>query len=369
MKYVLYIITARGVGGIERRFSNLYKYYAESLIPIYDFTFLVSRASVQNLDGYKISPKNKNVKLIKFGLPVFQNERKIIRRIIRYIDYLCLLWTLFYKRIIFSKYDAAHFVNFSSLLFRRFIKSCTKVYSFVDSTPPHSKHNTILKIINTPNENIRIDCLSEKIKEELISMGISDKERLFTSPCSFIDYSKTGSKRKKKIVTFVGRLEQLKGIDLLISAIPIICQKHPELKIKILGYGPKYQEIKYIINKTNLSHRIYVGFSKEPIRELKESLIFLSLQRYENYPSQSLLEAMACENAIIATNVGLTYKIVNKDIGILINYDKHILIEAIDKMLNNIDRTIQMGKNAKKKAMENHNVQKYSKYMLNVLYH
>lgn len=49
------------------------------------------------------------------------------------------------------------------------------------------------------------------------------------------------------------------------------------------------------------------------------SKIFLSLQNYENYPSQSLLEAISSGNYIIASDVGDTNSIVKTDFGSLVS--------------------------------------------------
>ncbi|MCP3932971.1 MAG: glycosyltransferase [Bacteroidetes bacterium] len=367
MKKILYIITARGVGGLERRFANLYKNYANNKYSGYQFTFLVSRAMINNFSSYDAIQSNPDIKLIKFGLPVVNRKSKFLQRVFRYFDYLCFIWIIISKKIIINQYYATHFVTSSSLLFRKLINSRIKAYSVVASIPNYKIFNS-KTFQNALKEKFHIDCLSKGIKNEILSLGISDNKQLYTSPCSFTDYSKAYSKKKKKSIVFVGRFIPFKGINLLLSIIPIVCQRHKDLKIKILGYGPKQKDVEALIEKHNLFQSVYIGFSKEPMKELKESMIFLTLQHYENYPSQSLLEAMACENAIIATDVGLTREIINKDVGILISKNKDELIEAIDKMLEDVDRTMQMGKTAREKVINNHTVERYTDYLLSSLY-
>jgi glycosyltransferase involved in cell wall biosynthesis len=48
---------------------------------------------------------------------------------------------------------------------------------------------------------------------------------------------------------------------------------------------------------------------------LAESKLFLSLQDFDNYPSQSLMEAMLFSNTIVATDTGFTSKIVLPENG------------------------------------------------------
>ncbi|PWS21862.1 hypothetical protein DKP78_21375, partial [Enterococcus faecium] len=64
----------------------------------------------------------------------------------------------------------------------------------------------------------------------------------------------------------------------------------------------------------------------QPYADMSEifsrSSIFVSLQRTENYPSQSLLEAMAARNAVVATRVGETAKLVrHQETGLLVTSD------------------------------------------------
>jgi glycosyltransferase involved in cell wall biosynthesis len=98
---------------------------------------------------------------------------------------------------------------------------------------------------------------------------------------------------------------------------------------------------------------------------LSRSKIFLSIQKWNNYPYQTLLEAMSCECAIIATDVGETRKIVDDECAVLIPYDASALRDAIFFLLSNPARVRELGKNARKRLLREHTIERYMEYFLN----
>ncbi len=117
-----------------------------------------------------------------------------------------------------------------------------------------------------------------------------------------------------------------------------------------------------------MNGRVKLGYYTDIKHVLRNSVIFLSLQKEENYPSQSLLEAMACKNAIIATDVGLTRKIVKKEFGELIKFDKDDLLNSIKKLSLKPD-LLSMGALAREFALSNHNIGKFHNYLMYLYAH
>lgn len=359
MKEIIILMLSRGVGGIERRMATLYKYLAVSDLNI-KVTFLINRAQCDLIDKYAINSVHGNIDIVKFGLP-YKHSVFGSGLFWYLVDYMCLAITLL---VCFSRkeYHVAYFTKFSSLPFRRFLKSYTKVLSFVDSHNPDRilDSKRFRKILN---ESFRIDCLSEDLRKKVLKLKDTDERQVFNTPCSFIDYSDTGIGKKSKVVCFVGRFDDGKGIDILLSALPVLLDNHPDLTVKILGSGQHEARIIDFIKKKKFKN-VQIGFCKEPIAVLKESMIFLSLQEKENYPSQSLIEAMACGNAIIATDVGMTRHIVNDEVGVLIKRDPNDLINAVDQLLSNETVALEKGRKARAKVIKEHTVDRFWKYLL-----
>jgi glycosyltransferase involved in cell wall biosynthesis len=101
---------------------------------------------------------------------------------------------------------------------------------------------------------------------------------------------------------------------------------------------------------------------------LNRSSISVHLQQEDNYPSQSLLEGMASGNAIIATDVGLTRRLVDAGSGILIPLsDPEALSNAMIWTLDHPGATRTMGKRSREKVLREHTVGRYLEYV-NELY-
>ena len=79
--------------------------------------------------------------------------------------------------------------------------------------------------------------------------------------------------------------------------------------------------------------------------------------------NQSLLEGMAAGCAIIALDVGYTNKIVPTNIGNVVNNNSVEIANAIIELLDNPMRTKQLGGNARKQILQNHNIDNYLRYL------
>jgi len=71
--------------------------------------------------------------------------------------------------------------------------------------------------------------------------------------------------------------------------------------------------------------------TKKVFDYLEKSKIFLSLQKYSNYPSRALAEALVCGNIPIITDVGESRLMISKDLGrfIPVKFSCKDLLEAI----------------------------------------
>ena len=95
---------------------------------------------------------------------------------------------------------------------------------------------------------------------------------------------------------------------------------------------------------------------------MADTSVFVSIQTTNNYPSQSVLEAMGCGNAIIATDVGDTRMFINENNGILINLEVSKLVNAIETLYLNKDLREQLGIYAYSYVRENHSIEKMAEY-------
>lgn len=179
-----------------------------------------------------------------------------------------------------------------------------------------------------------IDALSFSIRADLLERGIS-AVKVHVAPGSFTDLAQCRpAAHREKWVVFLGRFVEIKNPLLFVNAIPAVLQHHPDVTFYLLGEGPLGATINKRIAELGIDQQCVVQFTAEPTAVLNRSLIFLSLQTEENYPSQSLLEAMACGNVIVATDVGETWRLVDEQNGLRIQPTVTAIAYAINRLLD-----------------------------------
>lgn len=116
------------------------------------------------------------------------------------------------------------------------------------------------------------------------------------------------------IVT-LSRFDYAKNMDMAF-AIARFFKKDNSITFTWVGDGDDFQRLKEQAINENLNIN-FVGFSKEPIKFLKEADIYLSTSRFEGLP-YALIEAASVGIPIIATNVkGNNECVKNKETGLL----------------------------------------------------
>jgi GalNAc-alpha-(1->4)-GalNAc-alpha-(1->3)-diNAcBac-PP-undecaprenol alpha-1,4-N-acetyl-D-galactosaminyltransferase len=116
------------------------------------------------------------------------------------------------------------------------------------------------------------------------------------------------------------------------------------------------------VNYNNLSDFIFFR-TGDTSKILKKSKIFVSLQQHENYPSQSLIEAIATKNIIIATDVGDTRKIVKEKYSKLISIDTYSLVEALLDLFEKEEQMDEVAELALIDLKATHNIEKFYNYL------
>lgn len=161
---------------------------------------------------------------------------------------------------------------------------------------------------------------------------------------------------KEKAILFVGRLERLKGLDILIKVFAQLKNKDG-IKLFIAGGNSNSSEMFRLLDE---AQRLQV----------KDSVIFLGsisgdiLSKYYNaadvcilpsyYESFGLaaLEASACGTPVVASKVGgLTTVVKDKETGFLIpGQSPDLFVEKIELLLNDDKLRMRMGKSARSHA-------------------
>ena len=136
----------------------------------------------------------------------------------------------------------------------------------------------------------------------------------------------------------------------------------------MLGEGSLVYEIDSYIKKNGLEGTVNFRFHNNPPEIFAGTSVFVSLQSGTNYPSQSLLEAMACGNAVIASKTGDTELLINSENGLLIDLSVFQLAHAIESLIIDPGYAHKLGKRGREDVINNHTIEKYTAYFTGVLH-
>lgn len=149
-----------------------------------------------------------------------------------------------------------------------------------------------------------------------------------------------------------GRLEDVKGYDVLIKAFAKINRQYHNVYLMLVGDGSRRESLLQLASSLNISdYMIMTGYTQSVWEHLMSMNVYVCSSRSEGVPF-SVLEAMAAGLPILSTNVGGIPGIITDQLdGILIPPNSHEAVaEAIMELLSHPDKAAVLGQNAKKKA-------------------
>lgn len=142
-------------------------------------------------------------------------------------------------------------------------------------------------------------------------------------------------------VLFVGRLEKMKGVDTLLTALFGLLAREEyarlPLHVRIVGAGSQRSSLEYLASQLKITDRVtFVGpvSPNQIAKEFSEAQVFCGLSRSEAL-GNVFLEAQAAGCAVVATNVGGIPDIVQEGVtGLLVPpNDPAAAATAIEKLL------------------------------------
>lgn len=176
---------------------------------------------------------------------------------------------------------------------------------------------------------------------EVIPMGIDLQERFTTNK---------HLKRKPNELLFVGRLVPKKGVNFLIDAFSLLIKQYPEVKLKIVGFGPEESKLKAQTNQLNLNHAIeFVGaLPQEELPKLYQttSIFVAPFIRADNGDQEglpvALMEAIGCGCPVVVGQVDGIEDLLGDDIHDIAINPKNVneINQAIINILENPEQAL-----------------------------
>ena len=210
---------------------------------------------------------------------------------------------------------------------------------------------TVLERIHLINTVDKILFNSEWTRDRFF-FNIKDKNKLLSKTAICFQSAskvKVNFKEKKKIISFVGKLNRAKGYDIFGNAIIKILDKYPSWSAKVYGDEPRE---KLFFKHKNLK---ILGFknNKHILDDLKKISISVICSRWEEPFGRTSLEAASRGSAVIISNRGGLAETTNEAI-ILKNLSAKSLYQSINKLILNKKKLLSVQKKNYKKFKLTH---------------
>ncbi|MFC1900298.1 glycosyltransferase [Chloroflexota bacterium] len=185
------------------------------------------------------------------------------------------------------------------------------------------------KIVTVPN------CIEISDYEHLPGKGVFRKEYGIT---------------EEYIILFVGRIDRIKGLDILIKAVAELDRKRIDYKLVIMGPDSGYlPTVKDLIKEYKLEEKVIItGFvpSETKLAAYVDADVYVIPSVYETFPTTAL-EAGACGTPVIVTDRCQMAHLFDNTFGLVVPYDHNRLYDALIQMLNDEEMRVRFGETGK----------------------
>ena len=218
----------------------------------------------------------------------------------------------------------------------------------------------------------RVFALTEVEKEQYLKMGIK-RENIEIVPLgiNLEEYSNLPSKgnfksksnidENDKLILFLGRIHEIKGLDLLIKSFSQISDDNVKLAIVGGDYGFKGQLEKLITEHDLKDKVLFPGIltGRDKIEALVDCDIFVMPSRYESFTTSGL-EAMACSKPLILTKNNHIQTWVRDNVGLICEFSESDLTKCMEQLLNDDELCKRFGKSGRELVENKYNWDKVS---------
>lgn len=359
------VIQSSHIGGAEKRFLELWNYFKK--IKMNNVTLII---------GSHLYKKVLNIENLKFSLENTNNLIVLETKFERYREFIYKLLPVIVKA---PKGSIFHYPLMGTPLIHTLMRQ-KMIISMVNSTY-FEKYGTASlkgKFIFRFNAIFahKIDILNPKIYSRFRKKVLFSNKYSLTVG-SMVDIPAEILKTRKNSIIFLGRFDinDPKNVLRYVKSIPFIdtyLKKKSiiDSKYYILGHGSLQYKLEEILSsKIYENINVVCYYEPNPMTLMKDAKVMLSLQKYENYPSRSLIEAMSRGVIPVVTNVGESLLFENRDILKYISKDFSSLelAEAIYGIMSlDEENYCKQSLELQKFVSEKHSIEAHAKYYLNL---
>lgn len=290
-------ISSLGAGGAEKNSITLANMLVNNNFSVNFFVLKLHSFNTKKYLDNRINLFDLNVNHARYSFfAIFKNRRYLknkkivvfnheISTMLVIIRYLCnIKFTIISRNIS----NLTQKKLYESSIWHKHIKDffIRKFYKYVDILIAQSQDmkNDLIEQYNINSSKIRVinNPIGKKIEDENIK--------------------KLSTYKKRNEILFVGRIEAIKGLDLLIDAFLIVLKSEPSVRLRIIGDGSKKHQIKDYVDKHGLTKNvIFNGYQEDIVKYYKTAKVTVLSSLYEGFPNV-LIESIALGTPIVAFN-------------------------------------------------------------------
>lgn len=292
MKKVGILVNSIGYGGNERSSVNI----AKAISKQYDVSIIIQE-DCGNHYGYGGRVINMNTPCADSTVgKVINSIRRIIRlrRIIReeQID------TLF---IILPVSNPINYLKFRC----KKIVSCRDCGDLMKRTEKYIKmtEKSDLLVCNSVEQTEYIIRKAPHLADKVVSIyNILDIDKVLLLKEEPIEDDIKHFMEGCKCIISSGRFAKAKGWNNLLKAFKVLSQRKDNIRLILIGDGELKNQIITLIEELGIIEKVLLpGFQDNPFKYISKADVFVLSSFYEGFPN-TLVEAMACEKPVIATD-------------------------------------------------------------------
>lgn len=301
-------------GGAERQFANLLTAFRAASGAPFEVHFVTMRDAARALDALGVLPPGPDVHAAP-NLPVgklkaFADSASLARLLLKQrFDLVHVVMPSAYHAPGMAMY--ARLRGHTALTMNA--TDCTVAHRWHDPAyardPMVRSYRTFLRLVPLDGIFSWYELFRDRVRDGTIP--VSGTPLAVAARTCFTNLSRFApAPDKDDTVVYASRLIPDKQPQLFVEAVRLLRDEAPELargwRFALYGNGPMRDELEALAASHGLAGLLDIDFTPDLAPVLARSKAFVSTQDYENFTSLSMLEAMACGNAIISRDVGQT---------------------------------------------------------------
>lgn len=349
---ILLVIDSLGLGGAENVVVNL----ADELTRRNHIVKIVHLA-----DSIDVKPQQDNIELISLNIKL--NSRRKTDIIKTYFKF---------RKIVKSfKPDVVHSHLFRANLLSRLLKlsyPSLKVICTEHSTKITDKRELIAyrltDALSSINTNVSDAAVKSYIREGAVKQGNMvtvvngvDTNNFYPDKEVRKSIRKELSVQNKKVILAVGRLAPPKDYSNLLNAISILKESQNNFTVLIVGDGELKESLLRLHEQLDLKDTVkFLGIRTDIKNLMQAADVYVMSSMWEGLP-MVILEAMACEKMVVATDCGgIKDLVINNGIIVPIK-NSQLLAKALEQALNMEEsERLKLGFKARQHVLANYSL-------------